>query len=436
MLHFCSCSPLCFSAIAVSKGCTTTLGAEHPLELPTPPSWLPIHRDTPNPHHPHANRPGQTHLDKELNLRLFHRPALHSRDRSGGTQHTHCCAEFRLCSAARGCCTSGWAGIEARPFLPVRSGEERWGARRGKLRGLPAVTQHASIREALTGPQPGYRALPGVSITSPMGIGLFFLVQEVSSPPSGSFFSPLPEFLAAVPLDPTDTGCECDATMPTLLQWGCGAEGLGKRGGQTRLLTTTSSQTALHRKALQNTHSTAPFPEFGLFHGKDAPPAFLPRMPSGGAGCWGEPSNVPWCRAASTSFAQNGVFIASPFTPAWISSELFCKQSVNEESFLLLLSTRQPFPSSPALNDRTCAGTQPAARVYPGHKQKAGCRLGTPLPSFICCTALKNTSSAPSGTCPCAVPAAQSGPSRSAVHRRTHCHCCASPRPGASCCRD
>lgn len=129
-------------------------------------------------------------------------------------------------------------------------------------------------------------------------------------------------------------------------------------------------------------------------------------------------------------------FYCVPIHPSLDKLRTFCKQSVNEESFLLLLSTRQPFPSSPALNDRTCAGTQPAARVYPGHKQKAGCRLGTPLPSFICCTALKNTSSAPSGTCPCAVPAAQSGPSRSAVHRRTHCHCCASPRPGASCCRD
>uniref|UniRef100_A0A8C3M2A3 SUEL-type lectin domain-containing protein n=1 Tax=Chrysolophus pictus TaxID=9089 RepID=A0A8C3M2A3_CHRPC len=123
-----------------------------------------------------------------------------------------------------------------------------------------------------------------------------------------------------------------------------------------------------------------------------------------------------------------------PIPPSLDKLRTFCKQSVNEESFLLLLSTRQPFPSSPALNDRTCAGTQPAARVYPpGHKQKAGCRLGTPLPSSICCTALKSTSSAPSGTCPRAVPAA---PSCSAVHRRTHCHCCASPRPGASCCRD
>uniref|UniRef100_G1MTG7 SUEL-type lectin domain-containing protein n=2 Tax=Meleagris gallopavo TaxID=9103 RepID=G1MTG7_MELGA len=127
---------------------------------------------------------------------------------------------------------------------------------------------------------------------------------------------------------------------------------------------------------------------------------------------------------------------ACPIHPSLDKLRTFRKQSVNEESFLLLLSTRQPFPSSPALNDRTCAGTQPAARVYPGHKQKAGCRLGTPLPSSICCTALKNTSSAPSGTCPHAVPAAQSGPSCSAVHRRTHCHCCASPRPGASCCRD
>lgn len=191
-MHFWSCSPLCFTAIAVSKGCTTTSGAEHPLGLPTPPSWLPIHRDTPNPHHPHATDPAKPTLTKSSISGSFTGRLSIAGIAAGGA--AHCCAEFRLRSAARGCCTSGWAGTGARPFLPVRGGEERWGARRGKLRGLPAVTQHASIREALTGPQPGYRALPGVSITSPMGIGLFFGTGSIS-PPSSPLFPLSPSFV-------------------------------------------------------------------------------------------------------------------------------------------------------------------------------------------------------------------------------------------------
>ncbi|XP_015133865.2 protein eva-1 homolog C isoform X5 [Gallus gallus] len=135
--------------------------------------------------------------------------------------------------------------------------------------------------------------------------------------------------------------------MPTPLHGEAGLRIWGSvDGGQTRLLATTSSQTALHRKALQNTHPTALFPEFGLLHGKDAPLLPSPGCPWAELAAGVSPAT---CRGAvqSAPALHNVGFLLRPTCPVQPSSSLdklrtFCKQSVNEESFLPLLSKGSP----------------------------------------------------------------------------------------------
>lgn len=174
--------------------------------------------------------------------------------------------------------------------------------------------------------------------------------------------------------------------MPTPLHGEVGLRIWGSvDGGQTRLLATTSSQTALHRKALQNTHPTALFPEFGLLHGKDAPLLPSPGCPWAELAAGVSPAT---CRGAvqSAPALHNVGFLLRPTCPVQPSSSLdklrtFCKQSVNEESFLPLLSKGSPsLPPRHSMTGHVLGHRLQHACIRPAVSRKRGAGWGPHCP--------------------------------------------------------